>query len=297
MNNTFDTPNPITAVVDMASKSNILVVAEERSDTTVEITPRSTRRSIEQRIAEQLTVDYTNGLLQVIFRPSQLFSWFDFATTVDVTVRMPTGSKIRANSGMGRVRCEGIFDEAELRSGHGEIWVDRCVSLRARSGHGDIHIGQVTGAIDASSGNGTLRIGALNGEGSVKTANGDVYASEISGRVRLKTAHGNMVVKHSSGEVELKSSHGNLRVEDALRGSVTLRTANGSLGVGVREGTAAWLDLNSSSGKIRNELGSATGPGAAQETLEVLARTSHGDVVVRRSAAAAADAGAAAGAA
>lgn len=281
--NTFDTPNPITALIDMSTRSNIWVVAEDRSDTTVEITPRSIRRGSEQRLAEQITADYSNGLLQIALKPLHFYTWFDFGAAVDVTVRMPSGSNINANSGMGNLRCEGDFDAAELRSGKGEVRIDRCTTLKSRTGHGDTYIGQVTGSVDVSTGNGTLRVGNLSGEGVVKTANGDVYVSEVSGRLRLKSAHGNLVVSQSSGEVELKSSHGNLRVEDALRGSVSLRTANGALAVGVREGTAAWLDLNSSSGRVRNELGEATGPGEARATVEVLARTSRGDITIRRS--------------
>ncbi|QIK61853.1 DUF4097 domain-containing protein [Leucobacter viscericola] len=281
--NTFATPNPITAMIDMSTRSNILVVAEDRQDTTVEIVPRSFRRGADQRMMDQMTVDFSNGLLQVILKPAHLYNWFDFGAAVDVTVRMPSGSNLTASSGMGNLRCEGDFDAAELRSGKGEIRIDRCTSLRSRTGHGDTYIGQVTGAVDVSTGNGTLRVGSLAGDGVVKTANGDVYVSEVSGRVRLKSAHGNMMVSQSSGELELKSSNGNLRVEDALRGSVSLRTANGALAVGVHEGTAAWLDLNSSSGRVRNELGEASGPGEARATVEVTARTSHGDITIRRS--------------
>ncbi|QIM16469.1 DUF4097 domain-containing protein [Leucobacter insecticola] len=281
---TFETPRPVTAVIHMATKSNILVIAEERGDTTVEVTPKTLRRGVEQRLKDHLTVSFTNGLLEVTFRPPLRTSWFDFATAVDVTVRLPLGSKLRATTGMGHLRCEGIFDEVELKSGQGEIWVDRCVSLRSRTGNGDCHIGRVTERIDVATGNGTLRLGSLNGDGSVSSAHGDVFVSDISGRVRLKSAHGDMVVRQSCGEVDLKTSHGNLRVEDAIRGSVSLRTASGSVGVGVREGTAAWLDLNSASGRIRNDLGPAAGPSEAQETLEVVARTGNGDVVIRRAA-------------
>jgi hypothetical protein len=63
---------------------------------------------------------------------------------------------------------------------------------------------------------------------------------------------------------------------------VTLETAAGSLEIGIRTGTAAWLDLNTVAGRIRNELATAAGPEKAEETVEVRARTHVGDIIVRR---------------
>jgi len=82
--------------------------------------------------------------------------------------------------------------------------------------------------------------------------------------------------------VAAKSAHGDIRLGEAVRGSVVLETGVGDVEVGIREGTAAWLDVSSRLGKLHNALDRADAPGSSVEKLEVRARTSVGDIVVRR---------------
>ena len=73
------------------------------------------------------------------------------------------------------------------------------------------------------------------------------------------------------------------RVGQAVGGSLDLATAYGEVEAGVREGTAAWLDLEAASGQVRNLLTPLRGPGGrSEETVEIRARTSYGDIVIRR---------------
>lgn len=65
------------------------------------------------------------------------------------------------------------------------------------------------------------------------------------------------------------------------RGRVVLQAA-GAIEVGIRESTAAWLDVHTVVGTVRNSLGSADGPGDSAETVEVRARTTVGDIVIHR---------------
>ncbi|MGZ8652959.1 MAG: hypothetical protein ACXWX5_12410, partial [Actinomycetota bacterium] len=50
----------------------------------------------------------------------------------------------------------------------------------------------------------------------------------------------------------------------------------------VRDGVAAWLDLNTRFGTVQNELESAERPEPGAETVDVRARTSYGDIAIRR---------------
>ena len=67
-----------------------------------------------------------------------------------------------------------------------------------------------------------------------------------------------------------------------MRGSVVLETRLGDLEVGIREGTAAWLDVRASAGKVHNALDAAEAPEPSAETVEVRARTTAGSVVIGR---------------
>jgi hypothetical protein len=67
-----------------------------------------------------------------------------------------------------------------------------------------------------------------------------------------------------------------------VRGSVVLETQIGDLEVGIRDGTAAWLDVSAKAGKVHNALDAADAPEPSAETVEVRARTSVGEIVIRR---------------
>ena len=79
-----------------------------------------------------------------------------------------------------------------------------------------------------------------------------------------------------------KSANGDVRLGDATRGAVVLETKLGDVEVGIREGTAAWLDVSAAAGKVHNALDAADAPEPAAVTVEVRARTSFGDVMIRR---------------
>ena len=65
---------------------------------------------------------------------------------------------------------------------------------------------------------------------------------------------------------------------------MVVQTAAGDLEVGVHDGVAAWLDLHSRFGSVRNELDATDGPERDHGTVEVRAHTPTGDIVVRRAA-------------
>ena len=72
------------------------------------------------------------------------------------------------------------------------------------------------------------------------------------------------------------------RLGEAMRDSVVLETHLGDIEVGIRDGTAAWLDVRAAAGKVLNALESADAPEPSAETVQVRARTTAGNVVIRR---------------
>src|ERR1035437_3220832 len=65
-------------------------------------------------------------------------------------------------------------------------------------------------------------------------------------------------------------------------GAIVLETAVGELEVGIREGTAAWLDVSAQYGRVRNSLDEASSPEQSEATVEVRARTSYGKILIHR---------------
>ncbi len=73
---------------------------------------------------------------------------------------------------------------------------------------------------------------------------------------------------------------------EVSRGAVLAQTAYGKLEVGIREGVAAWLDLNTHWGNVQHNLDATEHPepseDASEDAVEVRARSGFGDITVRR---------------
>ncbi len=52
--------------------------------------------------------------------------------------------------------------------------------------------------------------------------------------------------------------------------------------IGVRDGVAAWLDLKTGFGNVQNDLQASGRPTQDEEAVDVRARTSYGDITIRR---------------
>jgi DUF4097 and DUF4098 domain-containing protein YvlB len=279
----FDTPGPIAVTVDIAVCADIWVTAGDRTDTVVQVTPRSASRAVDVNGAEETLVEFADGRLVVRFRPLRRFVWFGDSAAVDVTIEVPIGSELDLVSGMGDLRCRGEFGAAQLKTAMGSIAIDHCGPLRAKSGHGDVTAERVTGSLDVATVSGRVRVGEIDGDAVVRNGNGDTTIGDVTGELRARASNGDINIERAAGTVTAKSSNGAIHVGEVSRGSVTVETAAGAIDVGVRDGSAAWLDLNTRYGRVRTELEAAPDPGDADATVEVRARTSYGDIAIYRS--------------
>ena len=260
---TFETPGPITARIEVVSGS-VRVRADDRHDTVVTVRPHNEGSAADVAAAEQTQVTFSAGelLVRSTSRPRLLF--FGNGPEIDVDVVLPTGSSLDVLTTAGGITCSGRLGAATLESKHGNLRLDRAGSLRARTSSGDISVT------------------AVEGEADVTTAYGNVRVGEAAGPTRLGTGYGDVTVDRALDSLTGSTKYGQVRVGEAVRGSLVLETAYGEVEAGVREGTAAWLDVQSGSGRIRNTLTETEGPEDAGETVEIHARTSYGDILIRR---------------
>ena len=89
-------------------------------------------------------------------------------------------------------------------------------------------------------------------------------------------------MKTGTTGVSAKTGSGDVRVGQAWSGEVRATTASGDVDVSVARGTAVWLDLNTISGDVRNDLDAIAGPDETDATLELRAKTASGDITVTR---------------
>lgn len=280
----FDTPDPILATIDIGG-GHVRIVASDRADTVVDVHPTNESDDADVQAAEQTRVEYANGELLVKAPRKKLRSLFGRPPSIDVVVDLPSDSRVDLKT-WADVRSEGRLGGSTFETAAGSVRLDQTGSLKVHTAAGDVSVGRSLGHTEVSTASGKIRIGEIDGAAVVKTSNGDITLGAVSGDVRMRTANGDITVDHAGAAVDAKTAYGNVRIGEVVRGSVVLATSFGEMELGVRQGTAAWLDVSSGFGSVRSHLDSTDKPGPSEETAEVRAHTGYGDIVIRRSAAA-----------
>jgi DUF4097 and DUF4098 domain-containing protein YvlB len=278
---TFDTPEPITATIELAL-GDVQISAGDSADTVVDVQPNDASDAEDRKAAELTRVEYANGRLLV--RSPKARSWIPRRSggSISVTIALPAGSHLRASAGVADFRGGGPLGDCVIETGVGRIQLDEARTLTIKSGTGDVSVGYVSGHAEISMASGDVRIRELGSGAVIKESNGDTWVGVAGGDLEVGKANGSIAVDQANGAVDAKTARGDLRIGEVARGSVVLETYLGDVEVGIREGTAAWLDVRATAGSVNNELDAADAPESSAETVEVRARTTVGDVVVRR---------------
>ncbi|GAA2631515.1 DUF4097 family beta strand repeat-containing protein [Paractinoplanes durhamensis] len=275
----FETPEPISVNLEFAAGS-VRIVASDRTDTVVEVRPANPAEESDVKAAEQIRVDFTGGTLQLI-GPKRVFDFSRKTRAVEVSIELPTGSQIAAHLQWGEFRCVGRLGECRIKS-TGNVVLERTGPLHLHTGHGHITVDGVAGDAEISTASGKIRVGEIAGGAEVKNSNGDTRIDAVGGDVRVRNANGDIAIEHAGAGVDAKTSNGGIRLGEVVRGSVVLGVAAGDLDIGIAAGTAAWLEVSTGFGQVRNELTDALGPDEADRTVEVRGRTAYGDITIRR---------------
>jgi DUF4097 and DUF4098 domain-containing protein YvlB len=285
---TFVSPQPINVTIDVAIGS-ARFIASDRTDTVVEVRPTNPANASDVKAAEATRVEFTDGRLEVM-APKGWKHYTSFrgqSNSVEVTIELPTGSTLHGDSAMGNFIGEGQFDKVRLRTSMGNIHLDRTGALEARTSFGDIRIEEVDGPAEVHTSSGDLFVRKISGKAQIKNSNGATRLGDIGGDLHVRSSNGDITIDGADASVDAKTANGSILAANVARGVVSLATAAGNLEVGIREGSAAWLDVSSSFGDVRNSMSSTTTPPPSGDTVEVRGRTSYGDIVIRRSAASA----------
>ena len=283
----YETPKPISVVVELGV-GDVRITASDREDTAVEVRASDSRKKADVVAAEQTHVEFAGGRL-LVKGPKGWRQWTPWGgrESVDVEIDLPTGSEIRCEAGLGTLRFAGRMRECICKSGMGDVQIEEVDNLQLKTGAGAITLGRVLERADVVTGTGLVEIGSLEGISVVKNSNGDTRIRNVSGDLKVNAANGNIAVDETRGSVRAKSANGNIRVGDISGGSIVADTARGSVELGVRDGVAAWLDLDTQIGRVRSDLDSSGPPTADETSVEVRACTSFGDITIHRSLASA----------
>jgi hypothetical protein len=280
---TFPTPEPISATVDVGV-GDVRIVAGERDATAVDVRPTEPSDEADVRAARSTLVECAQGQLLVRAPKPGLRSWLrpGAGGSIDVTIELPAGSNVNGAGHAADFHCDGPLGDCRLKTGLGQIRVDRADTVSLKTGSGDISVDCATGHAQVSTGSGNVRVRGVERSAAITNASGDTWIGAVGGDLRVRAANGSIAVDAARASVGAKSAYGDVRVGEVGRGSVVLETHVGDVEVGIPEGTAAWLEASSAAGRVHNALEAADAPGPSAETVEVRARTSVGDVLIRR---------------
>lgn len=219
------------------------------------------------------TFDTTTPVTTILDIPAGEFR-FIAADRADATVEVrPTDP--------GRSRDVKVAEQTEIGYADGILRITapepRSRILGPSSGSVEVTVQLPAGSrIEAKTADADVRgVGRL-GEVVIESARAAVKIDEAAD-TEVTIQAGSVSVGRLTGSARISTVQGDLRVDEATRGTVTLRTSMGGISVGVAHGVRAALDAGTNVGRIRNTL---TNP-AGTPALTIHATTAYGDIDAR----------------
>jgi DUF4097 and DUF4098 domain-containing protein YvlB len=284
----FNTPSPIAVTLDLYV-ADVRFTASDRADTIVEVRPSDPNKGADIKAAENTRVEYDDAAqaLSIVSRkPRNRFVNFSIKRpeSIDVVIQLPTDSDVRGEADLGDFQSDGTLGTVVLKTGVGAVRLAETGPLNFRGGVGEITVEGVSGSAVVHGSSSDIRIGAVDGTADVSTSNGKVRVGVVTGAADIKASNGAVSVDRALSDITAASSNGEVRIGEVVRGKVSATSKNGRVEVGIREGSAAWLELNTGVGRVYNELALSDAPEAGEpvDKVEVRASTKIGDVTIRR---------------
>jgi hypothetical protein len=278
---TFDTPEPISVTIDLVV-GDALITASGRTDTVVEVRPSDPSADLDVRAAEQTRVEYADGRLLVRAPKQKVFGIWGKVGSVEVSIGLPAGSRVHGDAPVAGFRCTGRLGECRIKSSTGDITVEHAGPVDLRTSAGAITVDRVAGNAELYTGTGRIRLAEVDGNAVIKNSNGHSLVGAVAGDLRVNAANGDISAAQVGGAVTAAPANGDVGVDRVDRGPVSVKTGCGELEVGVHGDAAVWLDLHTQFGNVRNHIESAGAPAGNERTVEVRARNSFGDIIIRR---------------
>ena len=275
---TFATPEPIAATVQVAG-AQVRVTASDRTDTVVLVEPIDKASRSDLRVADKTKVDFAGGRLSVKTTVAG-----DHDGSVAITIDLPTGSSLVAYLAHSEVHADGSYGECELHMAKGRVQLDRIAALQANIAAGAVAIGRIAGRASIEGSVVAMRIGEVDGTVGLSSAGGQIWIGHASADLDLSTGSGGFDIDRADGSVTAETASGAIRIGRMTHGRAKLMNGSGNIEVGIGEGAAASIDVNSERGAVHNFVSSPGDPGPSDPKVMVHARTRHGDIVIQRAA-------------
>ncbi|CAM5646347.1 hypothetical protein GCM10010222_58180 [Streptomyces tanashiensis] len=176
----FATTAAITALLDIPS-GHIRLIAADRDNTTVEVRPANASKSRDAKAAEQVEVDFTDGVLRIA-APAPRNRLFGDSGSVEITVQLPAGSRVEAKAALAELRGVGRLGDVTFEAAQATVKLDETAGAHLTVQAGDITVGRLGGSAEISTLKGTLQIAeAQRGTVTLRTEHGDITVGTTRG--------------------------------------------------------------------------------------------------------------------
>jgi hypothetical protein len=276
----FPSPEPIDLAIDLQVGA-IEIVAADRTDTVVTVSPTTPSRAVDRRGADETRIEF-DGRRLTVTGPRPRVAWIGPTESVDVRVELPAGSRLTVGISVGGLRTIGRLGATRVKSSMGPVDIEASGDLWVRASHGNAAVKTAVGDIEMTADHGQIRIGTVTGDALLKASHGSITVGEAGGDLEAKLSYGDLDITTALASVAATTAYGAIQIGEVSSGSIQVESGYGQLSVGVRPGVAAWLDLASKEGRVRNELDSDAAPGELEQSVAVRARAQYGDIGVRR---------------
>ena len=168
----------------------------------------------------------------------------------------------------------------------GRVQLDRIDALRANISAGEVAIAHIAGRADIEGATFAVRIGDVDGPVGIRGSGGQAWIGRAAADLELSSSSGGFDIDRADGSVTATTASGAIRVGRMTHSQAKLMNGSGNIEVGISDGTAAYIDVSSERGAVRNSVASPSpdSPDASDATVTVHARTRYGDIIVQRAA-------------
>lgn len=277
---TFRTPAPPCLRVQFGA-GTVTIDTAHRQETELVLQPGAGSEA--EELAAATTIEQRGDDIVVVV-PKRAGSWLGRTPQLHLAVHAPHDTALSISTTSADVEARGRYATTKAESGSGAITIGDIVgSARLTTGSGDIEVDLVDGDLDAKSGSGELRVARVTGSASTRTGSGDVAVGEGGRSLVAKTGSGDVSVESVAGELGVRTGSGDVHLSCVRHGEVRVTAASGDIRVGVAEGTAAWLEVRSLTGRLDNALEATDVPADDDERVRLRLETVSGSIDLYRS--------------
>ncbi|HEV2426796.1 MAG TPA: DUF4097 family beta strand repeat-containing protein, partial [Acidimicrobiales bacterium] len=151
---------------------------------------------------------------------------------VDVSLSLPEGSDVEADTTSGDCVIRGVVRDVTLHTVSGDAVVDDAAEVDSHTASGDLVVGRVRAAFKA------------------RSASGDVVVREGASQTKVESASGDVRLSVPGGSTEVSTASGDVQVNAAGAGTVVARSASGDVRVAVTPGLEIDVEARSVSGDL-----------------------------------------------